>query len=103
MPELQVIARHRMRPGMQDQVLPLLPQLVEAARQEPGNLAFAVYRQLDDELNYVLLERYASREAFEEHRQTQHFKDIILDQIVPRLESRTIECFDVVAGGSAQD
>jgi quinol monooxygenase YgiN len=96
MPELQVIARHRMKDGMQEQVLALLPQLVEAARAEPGNVAFVAYRQLDDERNYVLLERYASREAFEEHRRTPHFKDIVLDQIVPRLESRTIECYDVL-------
>lgn len=53
------------------------------------------YRQLDDPRTYVLLERYASREAFAAHRETPHFKELVLDQIVPRLDSRVLEQFDV--------
>ena len=96
MPELQVIARHRMKEGAEPEVLALLPVLVEAARAEPGNVAFAAFRQLDDERNYVLLERYESREAFAAHRETAHFKEIVLAQIAPRLESRVVETYDVV-------
>ena len=36
----------------------------------------------------------ADIEAFEEHRATPHFKELVLEQIVPRLEKRTIEMFD---------
>jgi quinol monooxygenase YgiN len=95
MPELQVIARHTMRPGTEDEVLALLPKLIAAARAEPGNVSFVAYRQLDDPRTYVLLERYASREAFAAHRETPHFKELVLDQIVPRLDSRVIEQYDV--------
>ena len=42
----------------------------------------------------MLLERYASREAFAEHRQSAHFKDLVLGQIAPRLERRVVEQFD---------
>jgi hypothetical protein len=31
------------------------------------------------------------------HRQTPHFKDLVLDQIAPRLQRRMIEEFDVPA------
>jgi quinol monooxygenase YgiN len=95
MSELQVIARHTITAGKEQEVLALLPELIAAVRTEPGNIAFDAYRQLDDERTYVLLERYASREAFAEHRRTQHFKDLVLDQIAPRLDSRVIEQFDV--------
>jgi quinol monooxygenase YgiN len=43
----------------------------------------------------VLLERYASREALAEHRSSAHFTEILLGQIVPLLDSRSIEEHDV--------
>jgi quinol monooxygenase YgiN len=96
MSELQVIATHTMAAGQEDEVLALLPQLIAAVRTEPGNISFVAYRQLDDPRTYVLLERYASRAAFAAHRETAHFKDLVLGQIVPRLANRVIQQFDVV-------
>lgn len=95
MPELQVIARHTIKPGHEDDVLALLPRFIEAARAEPGNLAFDAYLKLGDPRSFVLLERYASREAFAVRLETSHFKDLLLGQIVPRLERRDIETYDV--------
>ena len=60
-----------------------------------NNVSFVAYRQLDDERTYVLLERYTSREAFAAHRETPHFKELLLGHIVPRLESRVLELHDV--------
>jgi len=94
MTELQVIARYTIAEGRQDEVLALLPKLAEASRAEPGNLAFVVYRRLDSDREVVLLERYTSREAFAAHRETPHFQDLVLDQIVPRLDSRVVETYD---------
>jgi quinol monooxygenase YgiN len=99
MSEVQLIARHTINPGKIDEVLPFLPKLAAAALTEPGCLAFDVFRSLDDEHSYVLLERYASRGALDAHRETEHFKDLVLGQIVPRLSSRVLQAFDVTDGG----
>jgi hypothetical protein len=37
MPERQLIARHTMKQGTENHVLPLLQRLVDVARTEPGN------------------------------------------------------------------
>ncbi|HEY3982346.1 MAG TPA: antibiotic biosynthesis monooxygenase family protein [Streptosporangiaceae bacterium] len=95
MTELQVIARYTISPGQEDEVLSLLATLIAAVREEPGNLAFTAYRQLGEDREVVLLERYASREALAAHRETAHFKDLVLGQIVPRLDSRVVELYDV--------
>lgn len=95
MAELQVIARYTISAGNEDEVFRLLPKLAEAARTEPGNIAFDVHRRLDDDRKVVLLERYASRDAFAAHRETPHFKELVLGQIVPLLENRTVELYDV--------
>jgi quinol monooxygenase YgiN len=98
--ELQVIARHAIAAGNEDKVYALLAELISAARTEPGNLAFDAFRSTEDPLRYVLLERYTSREAFADHRETRHFKDIMLGQILPLLASRDIEQYDVLNDGT---
>jgi quinol monooxygenase YgiN len=100
MSEVQLIARHTISPGKIDEVLPLLPKLAAAALTEPGCLAFDVFRSLDDEHSYVLLERYTSRGALDAHREAEHFKDLVLGQIVPRLSSRVLQAFDVTDNDS---
>lgn len=95
MTELQVIARYTISAGQEDEVLALLATLIAAVREEPGNLDFTAYRQLGEDREVVLLERYASREALAAHRETAHFKDLVLGQIVPRLDSRVVELYDV--------
>jgi quinol monooxygenase YgiN len=93
--QVQLIARHIIRPGEEDAVHAALTPFVAAARTEPGNLAFEMFRSVDDDRGYVLLERYASREALAAHRKTPHFRHYLIGEIAPRLEQRVIEEYDV--------
>src|ERR1700722_17486602 len=95
MTQVQVIARYTVRLGNELEVGSLLTQLAAAVASEPGNVSFAAYRALDDEREIVLLERYVSLDAFTAHRGTQHYKDLVLGQIVPRLDSRVVEIYHV--------
>jgi quinol monooxygenase YgiN len=94
-PELQVIARHRIAAGKEEEAMALYQQVASATRREPGNISFAVYRSLDDERDIVLLERYASTAALDEHRESAHFNDLVVGRLAPRLESRSHEIYDV--------
>jgi quinol monooxygenase YgiN/predicted GNAT family acetyltransferase len=93
MTQLQVIARYTVTFGNELEITSLLTQLADAVRAEPGNLSFEAYRQFDDEREVVLLERYVSLEAFAAHRATSHYQDLVLGQIVPRLDKRVVETF----------
>jgi quinol monooxygenase YgiN len=95
MTQVQLIARHTVKPGHEKEAFALLAGFVDAARAEPGNLAFDAYRKVGDDRSYVLLERYASRAALAEHRSSPHFTQVLLGKIVPLLDSRTIEEYDV--------
>jgi quinol monooxygenase YgiN len=95
MTQVQLIARHTIRRGHEREVLGLLAGFIEQARGEPGNLAFDSYLKMDDDRSYALLERYASRAALAEHRETPHFTQVLLGKIVPLLESRTVEEYDL--------
>lgn len=94
MPELQVIARYTVSEGNEDEVFALLPRLAEASRAEPGNLSFEVFHALGDARDVVLLERYASPRAFAAHRESLHFKDLVLRRIAPLLDSRVVATYE---------
>jgi quinol monooxygenase YgiN len=95
MSELQAIARYTITAGNEDEVHALLPRLAAASRAEDGCLAFEAYRNLDDPRDVVLLERYESPASFAAHRETAHFQDLVLKRIVPLLDTRVVETFDV--------
>ena len=83
-----VIARYLVREGYASAVQRLLASNAEATAAEPGCLEFSVYQQTDNPRAFLLYERYTSEEAFQQHRRTPHFSDIIEGQVVPLLETR---------------
>jgi quinol monooxygenase YgiN len=100
MSELLVIARLNITAGQEGAVSAALPKFIDAARSEPGNIMFEGYRSLDNPLNYLLIERFASRAAFDEHLTAPHYQEMALNYIVPRLDNRTIEEFEVIPRGT---
>jgi quinol monooxygenase YgiN len=95
MAQVQLIARHTIEDGYQQQVFKLLDGFVQSARAEPGNIAFDAYLKIGSDRSYVLLERYASLEALAAHRDSPHFQQVLLGEIVPLLASRTVEEYEV--------
>ena len=83
-----VTAHWRAKAGEEEQVAGLLTRNAALSRQEPGCLLFVGHRSVEDPRNFFLYEQYVDEAAFQAHTQTQHFKDIVLGDVVPRLESR---------------
>jgi quinol monooxygenase YgiN len=74
--------------GEQDRVAELLGRIAEASRAEPGVVHYIPHRDPDDPRVFLMYEQYRDRAAFEEHGQTEHFKEIALGELFPLLESR---------------
>jgi quinol monooxygenase YgiN len=85
---LTVIARYVVGEGHGATVARLLRKNAEASRTEPGCLEFSVYQEIDDPRTFLLYERYTSEDAFQAHRRTPHFQNIIEQQVVPLLDKR---------------
>ncbi len=83
-----VIARYVVRDSHVSTVTQLLAKNAAATRAEPACLEFSVYQQLDDPQALLLYERYTNEEAFQEHRLTPHFLDIIERQVASLLDER---------------
>lgn len=86
---LIVVARYLVSEGRVDTVVPLLRANAAASRDEPGCLEFSVFQDADDPRRVLLYEEYTDEDAFQAHRDTPHFRDIIEAQVVPLLDERT--------------
>jgi quinol monooxygenase YgiN len=91
-----ICATWKARPGEADAILRLLGQVRQASLEEPGCLRFDVHRSLDEPSVFLLYEQYASEAAFERHAASDHVRRFVLEDAVPRLESRRRERFEMI-------
>jgi autoinducer 2-degrading protein len=87
---IQVFAKWQVKAGNLDAVLALLPQVVQLSNAEAGNLHYTVFQDRDNPHLLILSEAYRDDDALNEHRNSAHFQDIVVAQIVPLLEAREV-------------
>ncbi|WP_185968424.1 putative quinol monooxygenase [Paracoccus sp. M683] len=81
---LYVTARFRARAGQADQLIPLLVELADHSRTEPGCLSYDYFRSGD---RFTSFEHWATPQAETGHNQTAYL-DAILTRILPLLDGR---------------
>lgn len=72
------------------EVLTILPELIKESTNEEGNLFYKVHQSLSDTHTLLLFEGYKDEADLNKHRASEHFKNLVLKQIVPLLENREI-------------
>jgi quinol monooxygenase YgiN len=74
--------------GEAEAVADILRRLAGAVKSEPGTLLFWPHRSSANDRLFFLYELYVDEAAFAAHQQTDHFKDLVLGQALPRLARR---------------
>ena len=91
-----LVARYHVKAGMGDQVLAALREMAPQVKaHEPGCTLYHANRSQDDPDLFLLYEHYTDEAAFLAHRETPHFKRIIEGLIVPLLETRARELYEL--------
>lgn len=85
-----LIVSWTVKSGYLKEVLSLLQTLIPLSRAEAGNIVYQVFQDSEDTHTLFLYEVYAGKEALQAHRQTDHYQQIVLKQIVPLLETRRV-------------
>lgn len=85
-----VVARWLARNGEEERVAELLPEIAAASRAEPGCLEYRAVRATDDPRAFVLFEGYADEAALATHRESEHFRTLVVGTAVPLLEERQV-------------
>jgi quinol monooxygenase YgiN len=93
-----VVATWVAKEGQEAEVERILRTVAAESEKEPGCHEFSVYRSLDEPRQYMLHERYRDEEAFQAHRETEHFKTHVLGDAVAneRLEQRFAKFFETL-------
>ena len=76
------------KPGNEDRVRKILEQLGEASRQEPGVITYTTHVDPENPREFFIYEKYHDASGLEAHQETAHFKEMVLEQAIPLLESR---------------
>jgi quinol monooxygenase YgiN len=68
-----VVARVVVKEGQEQAFIDVASKLVEATRQEEGNLFYALYRSPLNATEFIFYEEYKDQAAFEAHASSAHF------------------------------
>ena len=71
-------------------VLSLLEQVAQKSREEKGNLLYKIHQSTSDANTILLYEGYADEAMAEQHRNSDHFQEIVIKSIVPLLDNREV-------------
>jgi len=84
--------------GKGDELEREFEKLVPKVLEEPGVITYLVHRSIDDPSKFLVYERYKSREDFDYHCATPHFKEFFeaFDSIKDR--EPEIELYNEIAG-----
>jgi quinol monooxygenase YgiN len=74
--------------GEAEAVADILSRLAAQAREEPGVKLFLVHRAVENPAQFLFYELFEDAAAFAAHQQTGHFKQLVLEQGLPRLVRR---------------
>lgn len=88
--EKELIVKWKIKESETPRILMLLPQMVEKTRNEQGNIFYNVYQSANDANELILHERYADNDALEAHKTSGHYQEIVVEQIIPHLETREV-------------
>ena len=90
-------ARYFIKDGARDQVLAnLIEMKQEMIRSEPGCVSYQVWESQEHPNQFLLCEVYIDEPAADAHRRTPHFERIIAGRVVPQLEKREREFFNLL-------
>lgn len=73
-----------------ERILKLLPALAEQTKNEKGNLSYSIYQSTTDPNEFILHECYEDEEAADAHKNSRHYQEIVVAEIIPNLEIREV-------------
>jgi len=83
--------RFTFAPEDADKAEGMLRELRDASRKEEGVIGFDVARSQENPYVFALWEHYKDGAALETHKETEHFKRLVLDGVRPLAQERKAE------------
>lgn len=85
-----VFAKWQVKEGKIDFVLNLLAEVAKKSTEEKGNLFYKIHQSNSEPNTLILFEGYTDEAAVDEHRNSAHFQNLVISNIIPNLENREV-------------
>ena len=86
-------ARDYIRPECVETYLPLIRALIAETRKESGCLQYDLFRDIENEGQFVLLERWENAECLEQHLSSPHFSKIVPQIQQLQTQPSVVNCY----------
>lgn len=93
---IYVYAQWNVKEGRLDEVLQILTQAAKKSSEEKGNLFYRIHQSKSDQNKLILFEGYDNETALEFHKNSEHYQNLVVKEIVPLLESREVILMDQI-------
>ncbi|WP_052890404.1 putative quinol monooxygenase [Thermogemmatispora carboxidivorans] len=94
-----LVARYYGKPGQGDAIEAALKQMApRVAASEPGCLLYHACRSQEHPDQFLLYEQYVDEAALQQHRETEHYRQLVEGTILPLLEKRERDLYTLVVG-----
>ncbi|WP_343632903.1 putative quinol monooxygenase [Fluviicola sp.] len=88
--EKELIVKWKIRETETGRILELLPVLAEQTCKEPGNISYTIYQSENNPNELILHEKYVDQSAVDLHKNSEHYQNIVVKEIIPHLEIREV-------------
>jgi quinol monooxygenase YgiN len=85
-----IIVKWRIKESQTPRILNRLAELAQRTRSEKGNVSYEIYQSETDPNELILHECSVDGDAAEAHRNSEHYRTIVVDEILPHLEVREV-------------
>lgn len=93
---IYVYAKWQVKEGKLDAVLQILKEAAQKSSEEEGNLFYKIHQSKTDENTLILFEGYENESAVEFHKNSEHYQNLVVKQIIPLLENREVILMDQI-------
>ena len=93
-----VAAIWKAKPGEGTRVREVIEKMTPLSRAEPGNLFYQAQVSPEDPETFFLYEQYTDAQAYEDHKNTQHFQENVFGYILEYLAERSVQTYQTIDG-----
>ena len=91
-----VAATWKAKPGEAERVTEVIRKMTPLSRAEPGNVFYQAQVNPEDPETFFLYEQYTDAQAYEDHKNTQHFQENVFGYILEYLAERNVKTYETI-------
>lgn len=93
---IKITAKHTVKENCADELIKVLKELVAKSRLEEGCISYNLYKDIDNEDTYTIIEEWHDIKSLHNHFQTAHFKTLT-EKVKPYIKECIINKYEEVA------